>query len=91
VSAPAPYDPRSPDARFRPLRPASQRRLLVAFVVGPLLWVAALIVVTWVVDRRDAVEAALVVTAASLVMAVPILAGLYALRRREERRHADAR
>jgi fatty acid desaturase len=91
VTGPAPYDPHSPDARFRPLRPASQRRLIVAFVVGPLVWVVALIVVAWVVVRRDAVEAALAVTAASLVVAAPILGVLYALRRREERRYADAR
>jgi hypothetical protein len=91
VSAPAPFDPHSPEARFRPLRPASHRRLVVAFLVGPLLWIVALIVVARVVNRRDAVEAALLVTAASLVVAMPVLGVLHALRRREERRYADGR
>ena len=63
----------------------------MAFLVGPVLWVVALIVVAAVVDRRDAVEAALIVTAASLVVALPVLGTLHALRRREERRYADAR
>jgi hypothetical protein len=48
-------------------------------------------VVALVVNRRDAVEAAPVITAALVVVAMPVLGVLHALRRREERRFADGR
>jgi hypothetical protein len=91
VSASGPYDPDAPGARFRPRRTASRGRVIAVMVIGPVLWVVALVVVAWVVDRRDAVEWALLVTVASLAIAGPVLGVLRALARREERRYADAR
>jgi hypothetical protein len=85
----APDDVQGIDERFRPLRPASRPKLIAAFVLGPILWVAALMVVAWLVDRTDAIELGLLVTAASFVFAAVVLSLLRVGRRREERHYAD--
>jgi hypothetical protein len=77
------------DERFRPLRPASRPRLIVAFALGPVLWIVALLVAAWLIDRTDAIEVGLLVTLAAFVVAAPVLGLLWRGRRREERRYAD--
>jgi hypothetical protein len=74
---------------FRPLRPASGPKLIAAIVLGPMLWVVALIVASWLLDRTNAIELGLLVTAASFVVAAVVLSLLRVGRRREERRYAD--
>jgi hypothetical protein len=76
----------SPD-RFRPLRTASRGRLAVAFVLGPLLWVVAMLVTAVLVERTDAIELGLLVTFAAFVVASIVLLLLWRGRRREERRY----
>jgi hypothetical protein len=85
-------DDAHPEAeRFRPLRPASRRRLIAAAILGPLMWVVALVVGAWVADRGDAIALALLIAAASFAVALIVLAALYAARRREEGRLAHGR
>jgi hypothetical protein len=63
-------------ARFQPLRISADVTRRVAFILGPLVWLVAFLVVAVVVKRRDAVELALIVVVASfgvgVVAAVPM-------------------
>ena len=74
--------------RFEPLRPAPRSRLIVAVLVGPLLWLVALLVATVVLQRTDAIEIALLVAGVSFLVSAALLLLLRAGRRREERRFA---
>jgi hypothetical protein len=78
--------PSEAPARFTPLQTASPGRRVLVLVVGPLLWLAALLVVGIVVRRSDVVGYGLAVTAIAFLVSL----GLSALARRrrlsEERR-----
>jgi uncharacterized membrane protein YfbV (UPF0208 family) len=76
------------DKRFRPLRPESRLRLIARFTLGPLVWVAALIIAVWALDRTDAIKVGLVAAAASCLLATIVLGLLWLGRRREARRYA---
>jgi hypothetical protein len=52
-------------ARFQPLRISADVTRRVAFILGPLVWLVAFVVVAVVIKRGDAVELALIVLAAS--------------------------
>ena len=86
---PTPEDAHGFDEPFRPLRPASGPKLIAALVLGPILWVVALMVASWLLDRTNAIELGLLITAASFVFAAVVLSLLRLGRRREERRYAD--
>jgi hypothetical protein len=72
-------------ASFHPRRLASRAKQLLLFLFGPVVWLVALSVLAFVLDRRDAVELALVVFAVSFLGALPLLAWIRAAREREER------
>jgi hypothetical protein len=76
--------PRLP-ASFHPRQPASRAGRLLLLLFGPMVWLAALLVLAFVLDRRDAVEHALVVFAVSFLGALPVLAWSRAAREREGR------
>ena len=78
-----------PSVRFEPLRPASRGRLIAGFVLGPVLWLLALIVAAWLFDYSWAIALGLLVTVASFLVSLLVLALLHAGRRRQERRYAD--
>ena len=82
-------DPRP--VRFEPLRPASRGRLVAGFLLGPVLWLLALVAAGWVFDYTAATGLGLLVTAASFCVSLIVLALLHAARRREEWRHAQRR
>jgi hypothetical protein len=84
-----PDDVQRLDERFRPLRPASRPKLIAALVLGPILWLVALLVASWLLDHTDAIELGLLVTAVSFVFAAVVLSLLRLGRQREERRYAD--
>jgi zinc transporter ZupT len=86
---PAPDDVQGFDERFRPLRPASGPKLIAAFVLGPVMWLVAVVVASWLLDRTNAIELGLLVTAASFVFAAVVMSLLRLGRQREERRYAD--
>lgn len=71
-------------ARFQPRRPASRVTRLLLFLLGPLVWLVALVVLAFVLDRRDAVEYALVVYAVSFAAALLLLGWTRHVRNREE-------
>jgi hypothetical protein len=73
--------------RFTPRRPASQVRLILAFVFGPVAWVVALLIASWLIDRTDAIEIGVLVTVTSAAVAFVILSLLRWSRGREERRY----
>ena len=79
-----------PTPRFEPLRPATRTRLIAAFVLGPLVWLATLVVLAAVLERTRAIENALLVTVVSLLVSLPVLALLHAGRQRQ-RRNASRR
>ena len=76
---------------FRPLRPAPRRKLIAAIVVGPFLWVIALVLTAIAIHRTDTVGIALLIAGASFALAFLVLAVLRRGRRREERRYAAGR
>jgi hypothetical protein len=77
--------------RFRPLRPASRGRLAAAIVLGPVMWIVAMVVAAVIVKRTDAIGVGLLVTLASCLVSAIVLVVLRSARRREERRFADRR
>jgi membrane protein implicated in regulation of membrane protease activity len=77
--------------RFEPLRPASRRAVIAAFVFGPLAWLAALVIAAIVLDYTGALLLGLAVTAASFSLSMLVLVLIYAARRRQERRYAELR
>lgn len=71
--------------RFDPKRRHSTARRALFGVLGSLLWVAAFVLVAVVTRRADAIELALVITAASVLMWTVLLAAGLIRRRRRER------
>ncbi len=57
-------------------------------MVGPILWVAALVLGAWLLDRTNAIELGLLIAGASFVFAAVVLTLLRLGRGREERRYA---
>jgi Kef-type K+ transport system membrane component KefB len=78
-----------PSVLFEPLRPASRGRIIAAFVLGPPIWLAALIAAAWVFEYSWAIALGLLVTLASFLVALVVLALLRAARRRQEERYVD--
>lgn len=74
--------------RFEPLRPASRKRLVAGVVVGPLLWLVALITVAWVLHFTSAIELGLLIALVSAVVSTILLALLRQDRVRSESRYA---
>jgi len=74
--------------RFRPLRLISRTKMVIAWIVGPLLWTFALASVAWLVNRANAIELGLLIAAASFTVGVVMLSLLRSDRLREERRYA---
>jgi hypothetical protein len=79
-----------PSVRFEPLRPASRGRLIAGFVLGPFLWLVALIVAAWLFDYSWAIGVGLLITVASFLASLVVLAILYSRRRSQERRYANS-
>jgi hypothetical protein len=77
------------EERFRPLRPASRARLIVAILLGPVAWAVALAIAAVLIERTNAIEAGVIVTVGSFVISTIVLNLLRLGRRREERRYAD--
>jgi hypothetical protein len=76
--------------RFKPRRPASRGRLIAGFVLGPVLWLVALLVTAWLFDHGWAITLGLLVTVGSFLVSLLVLAILYTRRRSQERRYADS-
>jgi hypothetical protein len=70
--------------QFSPLRPPSRRRRALTLLIGPVLWLAGLVVLSFVVRHRDSVEIAVFVTALSFLVWMFVLLPMRARRSREE-------
>jgi MFS superfamily sulfate permease-like transporter len=77
------------DDHFRPLRPATGRRLLAAIIFGPFAWVVVFLVISWIVDATDAIEVGLLIAFGSFLVGLAVLPVLRAGRERERRRYAE--
>ncbi len=66
--------------RFVPLQPPPRSARVAVLIAGPLLWAVALAVVAIVIGQLEVVGVALLITAISFAVAVPLL--LLARRRR---------
>ena len=77
---------RCASSRFVP-RPAGS--VIAALVLGPILWLVALIVAAWLFKYSWAIQLGLAVAAASFLLALLVLALLRRGRRRQEMRYAD--
>jgi uncharacterized membrane protein (UPF0136 family) len=89
-------DAAHPSVHFEPVRPASRRSLIAGIVLGPLLWLAALIVAVLLFEYSWAIGLGLFVTVAAFLVSLVVLAVLRGGRRRQEERypeelHADRR
>ena len=77
------------EVRFEPLQPASRNRLILALIVGPILWLVALVVAALVVKHTRAIGVGTAVAVGSWLIAMLVLNGLLVARRRQERRYVD--
>jgi hypothetical protein len=89
-------DAAHPSVHFEPVRPASRGNLVAGIVVGPLLWLAGLIVAAFVFEYSWAIAVGLLATVAAFLVSLAVLAVLRTGRKRQEERfrkerHADAR
>jgi hypothetical protein len=76
-------------AEFTPIvRPDRTRRILL-FVVGPLLWLAALVLVGVVVRRSNVVELGLLITLIAFVCSLLLSLLAHRLRLRDEHEAAE--
>jgi uncharacterized membrane protein len=76
---------------FVPLRPVPRRRLIVRVVVGPLLWLVALLVAAIVLHRTRAIEVGFAIGFGCVLVSLVVLSLLRAGRNREQRRYGPAR
>jgi hypothetical protein len=77
--------------RFQALKPAPRRRVIAAFIVGPVMWVVALVLLALTVEQTDAIALGLLAALASFVVALVLLAVVRAARVRNEKRYVDSR
>jgi hypothetical protein len=73
-------------ASFTPLRRATHARLVALFIVGPILWLAAVVLIDIVVRNGRDVGIALLVSSVSFAVA---LACLLPMRMRRVRQEAE--
>ena len=85
------YDTEQPSVRFEPLRAASRRRLIAALIVGPVIWLVALMVAAHQLQNTWAIEAGILITLGSFAIAFAVLAVLRQARIRQEQRYVDGR
>ena len=75
---------------FEPLHPASRSAVIIGVLVGPLLWLVAIVAVAWFFEYSWAIGFGVVLTVSTFVLALVGLALLQASRVRQEKRYVDA-
>jgi hypothetical protein len=63
----------TPEPQFEALRPATHRRRVVLLLVGPVLWLAALVAVAIVLNRRDFIEIGFLIAGMTFVVGAVLL------------------
>lgn len=85
MDAPGDREPAAaPPPLFEPLHPATPGWLAFLFIAGPVLWVAALIVIAFALKYGEVVQLALVVVLVSFLVAIAVLVPARRRRVREE-------
>lgn len=79
------------ESRFRPKRPASTVRLVLAAIFGPLLWALCILVAAVLVHPTHEIVTGALVTVVCLLAAAAILLVLRRARVREEREYEEGR
>lgn len=79
--------PHELEARFKPMRPASRARLVLAAILGPLTWLLAIALVSVLISFTIMIVLGLLVTVASFVLAAIVLVLLRRGRDSEERHY----
>ena len=74
--------------QFRPMRLISRTKMVLTWIIGPLLWVAALGTVAWLVGRSNAIEIGLAIAAGSFALGILLLSLQRRTRLHEERLYA---
>jgi hypothetical protein len=77
------------ESRFRPRRPASTARLVLAAIFGPLLWALCVLVAVVLVQPTGEILTGALVAAVSLLAAAAVLLLLRRGRIEEEREHRE--
>jgi hypothetical protein len=78
-----------PAVEFEPLRPASRGRLILGLILGPVLWLVALIVAGTILRYTRAIEIGLLVTLVSFLLSLVVLLAIRSRRLRLEGRYAS--
>jgi hypothetical protein len=78
------------ESRFRPMRPASLPRLILAAIFGPLAWLACVLLAVALVQPGHQVLLGALVAAAAFLFGVIVLLLLRRGRTREERDCVDS-
>src|SRR5438046_8389685 len=73
-------------ASFEPLRRPSPSKRRLLFLIGPVLWLAATVVLALVIHRTESVGEAMLVVAVSFAVSLPVLGWSRIARTREEER-----
>ena len=81
--------PATSSVHFEPLHPASRSAVIVGVLVGPLLWLVALIAVAWFFEYTWAIALGLLVTVTTFLVALVALALFRGARVRQEKRYVD--
>lgn len=84
-------DAAHPTVQFEPVRPASRGNLIAGLVLGPILWLVALIVAALIFEYSWAIAVGLLVTVAAFLVSLVVLAILRTGRRRQEKRYREER
>jgi hypothetical protein len=74
------------DIRFTPLRRPDKRRITIALLAGPALWLAGLIAVAYVARRGDEIRLALAIAGVSFCIALLLVVPARLRRNRRESR-----
>ncbi len=82
--------PATSSVRFEPLHPASRSAVIAGVLVGPLLWLVALVAVAWFFEYAWAIAFGLLVTVTTFLVALVVLALVRVARVRQEKRYVDA-
>ncbi len=85
------YDTEQRSVRFEPLRAASRRRLIAGLILGPVTWLVALMITAYLLQNSWAIEAGILITLGSFVIACAVLAVLRQARIRQEQRYVAGR
>jgi hypothetical protein len=76
---------------FDPLVRTPRRRAVARALIGPVIWLVAILVAAVIVKRTDAIEVGVLLAVGTFLLSTLVLVAVRAARVREERRYAQRR